>query len=1750
MGGNKKAPRTKGNTRPSSSGRSAQLLSASGASGLTGFVGFTSLAGDCPAYIPPTGQHVIDDADSSVDSDFRMVMRKLTKRDQTTRLKALQELLDLVKEKDVDLVKGALPFWPRLYNKLSLDNDRRVREATHRVHEQICQRVRRDLAPHTKALIGAWLVSQSDPFAPAATAARAAFEAAFSSEKQIQVFQFFSQELFNYISDVILQQTIDTVPDSKELSQEERETKYHRWLSSALLGLKMILEYLSPLPESGVESLDSILKESKFWKMAKHKEIMVRKSWYSLASSLSRVDHVCKTYGAKLCSHTLGSLAENDPVVAVPIWEAALSVVSAVQDCWTHVDARKAVLPQLWKVLKNGGFGSAVHIYPNLLPFLSLVPAEVVGVGVHFYKLFFDSFREGLLSQKVQASMAECNAVVQAFMECLRYVLTRHLAQDENGKAVRSHILEEQLLEVLRVCLTDASSRLSGTRLYYEVANLHAFLLQKVLADDVEPAAKLSYQECLELIWSKLLNLSLEILSVSPPSAALVRRLTKLLYAIHSPPASPRSQMKVTLVAPEDANSAVHPKRSHLVLDTRTSPLEALPTTMTNTTKICAEVLKRARTNPGSAESLVYIEAASEVLRVSSSSAFVEAVLTEMGVECNAGNSAVVEFFRLFHSMVDDAASASCKEHLEEYYGYVANCLLVASISTAATTTKVAELFNDTVLDNGHLLAVLLEKSLDCWRSHAGIQEWLRSNSLAEKLLQLSQKLVPSSSSESELIWRSLRASLEMGNLTEPLISLSNLSSILSTLRKTLQNFTQAEGKQLLKAVDFVCEITNTLFSSYEGCCNLPESEEFVLALFHLDCQSTLSSSPETQEKVCWSWQQGISMIVKARGGFLSPGGLLQKIASTLNSMLLSRLSCDKRQGLVRCCCRFLESIYAAIPKEEQDPVALLLDPTVSLVLESILPTPQQWEKLVSDTCLSELLAVHLEHPESHPLYTTQDYLSKQASVQCLDQAHLADVAGFAEAVFDHMLASESESESKPLKSSSLLLKCAPFLILARCFPQRAFTVSVEDKGGTEKQSALNAAMETFSNDVFDSIVNKALSGENLWLEALVYFLRKLKEDGIARRICDSHYIVAKDNFYSHEKKAELLVVRSLLPFMSQNNIEEVFLTAAGCIRSWEPELGWDVAVDLLGLACKALEGLDSGGNAESIHEAVVSVLYWLQGTRGTQPKLYLRDEDAGLSEDQFEWSRMACHFYLVILKRCPQALTPCNWDFVLLSIATWNQKFNWRRAVELFSTREIIFTCELLSALLQVAHVTDKGQPIREQCKLPEGFDVEWEEFYTHAVFSVLIPGFIDIAQLSTCPNETASVLLKKLASALEFASEKSVTKFMEGFQGQEHNSASLNTLLSKLTPLATSKSLALQLGAHTLLQKIVPTVAREEAQGIEKQDSDETSRSPPEPLLSSLLEMGHIVDVLLLDFDVGDCCLVEANTDSYTYTLGYLLSWLELLAFFSASPAEARSEYASYLQEEGVLSSLLQHLFCLMPSNVSLGSKGSTMFTEPVKLSPQEVFSSAKLQHVACQVYLDTICKLPALVRAWWNSQNKRVMDHVEKFTSNHVTSVISSREIQAVQNADVSLENMTVKGRPTAREVVATYTIEEVAIELVVKLPANHPLGVVTIDGGRRVGVSQSQWRHWLLQLTTFLTHQNGSILDGLALWKRNVDKRFEGVEECMICFYVLHGATCQLPKLSCRTCKKRFHSACLFKWFNTSNNSTCPLCRNVF
>ena len=151
--------------------------------------------------------------------------------------------------------------------------------------------------------------------------------------------------------------------------------------------------------------------------------------------------------------------------------------------------------------------------------------------------------------------------------------------------------------------------------------------------------------------------------------------------------------------------------------------------------------------------------------------------------------------------------------------------------------------------------------------------------------------------------------------------------------------------------------------------------------------------------------------------------------------------------------------------------------------------------------------------------------------------------------------------------------------------------------------------------------------------------------------------------------------------------------------------------------------------------------------------------------------------------------------------------------------------------------------------------------------------------------------------------------------------------------------------------------------------------------------------------------------------------------------------------------------------------------------------------------------------------------------RFTIRFASPLLIAEELASVQKySSPTLKSLNLRTRPHTREVLGSYTVEEISIDVSIKLPKNHPIDQVEIDGGKRVGVDAAKWRTWLLQLTAFLA-QNGSVLDGLLLWANNLCKRFDGVDECMICFYILHCLNYQLPRVSCRKCRKRFHSACL-------------------
>jgi len=314
----------------------------------------------------------------------------------------------------------------------------------------------------------------------------------------------------------------------------------------------------------------------------------------------------------------------------------------------------------------------------------------------------------------------------------------------------------------------------------------------------------------------------------------------------------------------------------------------------------------------------------------------------------------------------------------------------------------------------------------------------------------------------------------------------------------------------------------------------------------------------------------------------------------------------------------------------------------------------------------------------------------------------------------------------------------------------------------------------------------------------------------------------------------------------------------------------------------------------------------------------------------------------------------------------------------------------------------------------------------------------------------------------------------------------------------------------------------------------------------------------------------------------MGYFLAWWVLMEDIGSSgPSQRRSDIGQYVRRQNIfgrfLSALFHHIQLSNPSATANAPAPSVPILSVEKTSTAVLGIGVQgagtgtgtgtggedgdrdpfalgLSGFAGVLYVKSLQTLPALVRLWFNSEcDRSTTAQIEKYTTQYAVPQLLVREIKSISQAQAASQfgsNMQVKASRVSREVVATYFKDDAALEIVIRLPPTYPLRSVNVECTRRLGISEGMWRKWMLSMTTLLSTQDGSLLDAVLMWKENVDKQFEGVEECPICYQILHLGNHSLPRLACRTCRHKFHSACLYKWFSTSHKSNCPLCQSPF
>ncbi|KAF9818038.1 hypothetical protein IEO21_02999 [Rhodonia placenta] len=289
---------------------------------------------------------------------------------------------------------------------------------------------------------------------------------------------------------------------------------------------------------------------------------------------------------------------------------------------------------------------------------------------------------------------------------------------------------------------------------------------------------------------------------------------------------------------------------------------------------------------------------------------------------------------------------------------------------------------------------------------------------------------------------------------------------------------------------------------------------------------------------------------------------------------------------------------------------------------------------------------------------------------------------------------------------------------------------------------------------------------------------------------------------------------------------------------------------------------------------------------------------------------------------------------------------------------------------------------------------------------------------------------------------------------------------------------------------------------------------------------------------------------------TSGYFLAWMLALDLFANASLKVKSGYIDQLRELGlVYDNLLPSIFTILGlyDGLPKAFKLDIWAIDEYYLDFYSPGSPLSLRLLAAHLYYRALLVVPSLIRGWLSDcRDRQLLGTITAYTAAHFSPAIVRSVLATLRDPgaapDLADENFSVRVAGAVGEVTAAYLLDDHKLELVVRLPQDYPLHGFEVRDRKPVGVAEERWRAWVLGVQQILSFRSGSIVDGLAFFKKNITSYFEGLAECAICYSFISAMDGSLPRKPCKTCKNRFHAGCLYKWFHSSHSSSCPLCRS--
>ncbi|KAL0735081.1 hypothetical protein Bca4012_011291 [Brassica carinata] len=1833
--GKPKGDGARSKARPSSSSLAASLLPSGSAAAAVGFGGYVGSSRFESSVSNEDSAPLMD-----LDSEMAQHLQRLSRKDPTTKIKALTSLSELVKQKKGKELLPLIPQWTFEYKKLILDYNRDVRRATHEVM--------------TNVVTGVGLLPNVE---------QAAFPA---QEKRLDALNLCSAETLAYLEEN-LRLTPQSLSD-KALASDELEEMYQQMISSSLVALATLLDILLREPDKAGSA--SINAESKlatkarrvatssaeklfsfhkcFLNFLKSASPSIRSATYSLLSSfIKNVPEVFSESDVKcLAPALLGVFRENNPICHSSMWEAVLLFSRKFPQSWVYLNVNKSVLNHLWQFLRNGCFGSPLVSYPALILFLEVMPAQSVEAD----KFFVNFFNNLLAGRSLCDSSADQLSLLRATTECFLWGLRNASRYCDGPNSIQDFqvalidkvlvkIIWENFFEVSQGSIPPIQRKPAETPSMGSSASFLQDLGRCIV--EILSGINLLEQNLLSFFFKSVQESFLNTLqqgNLETVTVSMKKMIDFLLLLERASVLEAESWPLDQFMGPLLSKAFPWIKSSELIDGVK---LLSVSVSMFGPRKIVPALTGGIKTS-----TLLSDDEGSDM----SSEKFIK-VFREIFIPwCMDGhNTSTAAKQDLLLSLLDDECFT---QQWSDVVSYVFDQQHQGFNNNLVSMEMLLEKARDEISKRSSGLE--LNKSIgsrpDDWH-HSLIESTaislvhsssMTTTSTAQFLCSILGGSTEDSSisfvsrSSLVLIYRGILEKLLSFIKQSPLCSVNDTCSSLIAEAVDIE-FDLSSSVDATTVAKFAAEVIDGSFFSLKALNQDATLLSAILSsIFIIDLENRLSSLLDNTLYECKENRKDRNLVC----------GFVHAVCSKMNNQFWKSINYDVRKNTAKILAQSIRSVVQL--EDDLQPCQL------TLLCASWMPEVLKYLSL-DQTDEENICGLLLLESDVWPMWISSSSL---ASIDTHDMpAHLYELR-----------TSKSQRFVSFIESLIIKMGIHRFLVgqkdnglSSQTWLSAEILCTWEWPGGSVQTSFLPAlvsfcktepARADLLNSIFEILLNGALvhgededdereSSGNMWVE-LNNHIEDVQEPFL-RALVSLIFTLFKENIWREEEAMaafkmvtdKLLIGEEtsknclrILPFIMSVIIsplrtttksgvsgEDAVLPLEGYLRGWLER----------SLSFPPLVLWQSGEDMQDWFQLVISCYPVSEmAEEAKAPQMHVSNEERTLLLDLFRKQRqvpgassvvtqlpavqiLLARLIAVAVSYCGNDFNEEDWDFVFSNLKRLIQS----AVVVMEETSENVndFISGLSSmekeidTLEGLGHIVSISDPALDNAKnalsafsllnaLVKHKSVEGEDNLNSLTNEIWDPvkdrilegvlrlffctGLAEAIAASYSP-EVASLVASFRVDHLQFwelvaqlvvhssprARDRAV-RAVEFWGLSKGAISSLYAIMFSSTPIPSLQRAAYIVLSTEPISRLAIVADGNASPSDESLSDQDSSNILSEEKLRLRDEISCMVEKL--NYELLDTDLIAPER------VQTFLAWSLLLSHVNSLPAltQGRERLVQHIERTAnplILDSLFQHIPLELYMAQSLKKKDGIDLSDLSGVASAAVLAittgsslstveslwpieTEKMASLAGAIYGLMLRVLPAYVREWFSEMRDRsASSSIEAFTRSWCSPSLITNELSQIKKADFNDESFSVSISKSANEVVATYTKDETGMDLVIRLPVSYPLRPVDVNCTKSIGISDAKQRKWLMSMLMFVRNQNGALAEAIRIWKRNSDKEFEGVEDCPICYSVIHTVNHSLPRRACVTCKYKFHKACLDKWFLTSHKKARGLKKHL-